>query len=45
MATHKVSSFLKGVREYVYPVLQSTAFLERCVRISVTFEHASGALN
>lgn len=41
MATHKVTSFLKGVREYVYPVLQSSAFLERyaplckhmCVRI------------
>jgi len=31
--TPSVSSFLKGVREYVYPVLQSSAFLERCVGI------------
>lgn len=30
-AGQKVTSFLKGVREYVYPVLQSSAFLERYV--------------
>lgn len=34
MATHKVTSFLKGVREYVTPILQSSAFLEKCVRKS-----------
>jgi hypothetical protein len=25
----KITSMLKGVREYVYPVLQNSAFLER----------------
>lgn len=27
----KLTSFLKGVREYAYPVLDKSAFMERCV--------------
>jgi len=30
----KMTSFLKGVREYVYPVLDKSAFLERYVQAS-----------